>query len=42
MPVLSTYLGHVNVSGTYWYLGSTPELITAASKLIEARWKGVA
>jgi integrase/recombinase XerD len=42
MPVLSTYLGHVNVSGTYWYLGSTPELIAAASKLIEARWKGVA
>jgi len=41
MPVLSTYLGHLNVSGTYWYLGSTPELITAASKLIEARWKGV-
>ena len=42
MPVLSTYLGHGNVSGTYWYLGSTPELITAASKLIETRWKGVA
>jgi integrase len=42
MPVLSTYLGHVNVSGTYWYLSSTPELITAASKLIETRWKGVA
>ena len=42
MPVLSTYLGHVNVSGTYWYLGSTPELIVAASQLIEARWKGVA
>jgi len=42
MPVLSTYLGHGNVSGTYWYLGSTPELIVAASKLFEARWKGVA
>lgn len=42
MPVLSTYLGHGNVSGTYWYLGSTPALITAASKLIETRWKGVA
>jgi integrase/recombinase XerD len=41
MPVLSTYLGHGNVSGTYWYLSSTPELITAASKLIETRWKGV-
>lgn len=42
LPVLSTYLGHVNVSGTYWYLGSTPELIVAASKLVETRWKGVA
>jgi len=41
MPVLSTYLGHTNVSGTYWYLGSTPELMAAASKLIETRWKGV-
>src|SRR5947209_6368665 len=41
MPVLSTYLGHVNISGTYWYLGRTPELMAAASKRIEARWKGV-
>jgi len=41
LPVLSTYLGHGNVSGTYWYLGSTPELLAAASQLIEARWKGV-
>jgi integrase/recombinase XerD len=40
MPVLSTYLGHGNVSGTYWYLSSTPELIAVASKLIEVRWKG--
>ena len=42
MPVLSTYLGHRNVTGTYWYLGSTPELIAAASERIETRWKGVA
>jgi integrase/recombinase XerD len=42
MPVLSTYLGHANVSGTYWYLSSTPELLVAASKRIETRWKGVA
>ena len=41
MPELSTYLGHVNISGTYWYLDSTPELMAAASKRIEARWKGV-
>ena len=42
LPVLSTYLGHAHVSGTYWYLGSTPELLTAASKRMETRWKGVA
>lgn len=40
MPVLATYLGHGNVSGTYWYLSSTPELLVVASKLIESRWKG--
>jgi integrase/recombinase XerD len=40
MPVLSTYLGHGNVSGTYWYLSSTPALLAAASKRIETRWKG--
>jgi integrase/recombinase XerD len=41
LPVLSTYLGHVNVTGTYWYLSNTPELMTAASELLETRWKGV-
>lgn len=40
MPILSTYLGHGNVSGTYWYLTNTPELMSAAGKLLEARWKG--
>jgi len=38
---LSTYLGHVNVSSTYWYLSSTPELMSAASRLLENRWKGI-
>jgi integrase len=42
MPVLSTYLGHANVTGTYWYLSNTPELMAAASHLLETRWKGVA
>lgn len=41
MPSLATYLGHGNVSGTYWYLSSTPELLAAASRRIEARWNGV-
>ena len=42
MPILSTYLGHGNVTGTYWYLTNTPELMAAAGTLLEARWKGVA
>ena len=29
------------VSWTYWYLGSTPELIIAASKRTETRWNRV-
>lgn len=40
MPILSTYLGHGNVSSTYWYLTNTPELMSAASRLLEARWEG--
>jgi integrase len=27
MLALSTYLGHVNIDATYWYLESTPELL---------------
>jgi integrase len=27
---LATYLGHVDVRETYWYLSATPELLTAA------------
>lgn len=41
LPVLSTYLGHTRVSCTYWYLRCTPELMAAASRRLERRWKGV-
>jgi integrase len=27
LPELSTYLGHGDVSATYWYLTATPELL---------------
>jgi hypothetical protein len=27
MVALSTYLGHVNIEATYWYLQTTPELL---------------
>jgi integrase len=41
LPVLSTYLGHTHVTGTYWYLRCTPELMEAAGNRLENRWKGV-
>lgn len=41
LPVLSTYLGHVFITGTYWYLTCTPELMEAAGKRLETRWEGV-
>lgn len=41
LPSLSTYLGHVNVAATYWYLSCTPELRAAAAARVESRWKGV-
>jgi integrase len=40
LPVLSTHLGHVFITGTYWYLTCTPELMEAAGKRLERRWKG--
>ena len=35
LPLLSSYLGHVNVSGTQTYLTMTPELLAEASKRFE-------
>ncbi len=32
LPLLATYLGHVNLSGTQAYLPMTPELLDEASK----------
>lgn len=38
MPALSTYLGHVDPSSTYWYLQAAPELLRAAADRLEARF----
>ena len=35
LPELSTYLGHVKVSDTYWYLSATPELLRLALERVE-------
>jgi integrase/recombinase XerD len=39
LPVLSTYLGHVHVRDTYWYLQSWPELMHEAMARLERRWE---
>ena len=40
MPTLSTYLGHSNISDTYWYLSAHPELLKHAAVRLELRWGG--
>jgi integrase len=35
LPLLSTYLGHVGPSSTYWYLSAVPELLEAATVRLE-------
>jgi integrase len=35
MPALCTYLGHVNINSTYWYLSAAPELLGAACDRLE-------
>jgi integrase/recombinase XerD len=38
LPLLSTYLGHVCVVGTYWYLSNAPEPMAQAMARLERRW----
>jgi integrase/recombinase XerD len=37
-PVLSTYLGHGQVTATYWYLTACPELMGLAVNRFERHW----
>ena len=39
LPILSTYLGHVHVSDTYWYLSAWPELMREAMVRLERYWE---
>ena len=36
LPNLSVYLGHIDLSGSFWYLTATPELLGAAAQLFES------
>ena len=35
MPLLSTFLGHVDPTRTYWYLSEAPELLALAAGRLE-------
>ena len=39
LPLLSTYLGHIGPSSTYWYLTAVPELLEAATIRLERHAK---
>lgn len=39
LPVLSTFLGHVHIADTYWYLSACPELMGQAVARLEQRWE---
>ncbi len=39
LPTLSTYLGHIGPSSTYWYLTAIPSLLESAAARLERAWK---
>jgi len=39
LPLLSTFLGHVDPSDTYWYLEGAPELLALAAERLERTWE---
>jgi integrase len=39
LPILSTYLGHVHVADTFWYLSAWPELMQEAMIRLERCWE---
>ena len=40
LPLLSTYLGHVQPVSTYWYLQGTPELLTLVAEKLDGTLGG--
>jgi integrase/recombinase XerD len=40
LPELATYLGHVHVRDSYWYLSATPELLQLATLRLQRGQKG--
>jgi integrase len=40
LTLISTYLGHVHPTSTYWYLSASPELMAVAGQRLEAHLAG--
>lgn len=41
LPLLSTFLGHVHPSDTYWYFEAAPQLLALAAERLEQTWEQV-
>ena len=39
LPLLSTFLGHVNPQDTFWYVEHTPDLLALAAERLERGWE---
>ncbi|MDQ1426907.1 MAG: hypothetical protein QOK39_383 [Acidimicrobiaceae bacterium] len=39
LPVLSTYLGHVDPASSYWYFEAAPELLALAAERLSYAWE---
>ncbi|WP_199231840.1 hypothetical protein [Limnohabitans sp. MMS-10A-160] len=40
LAILSTYLGHTDPGGTYWYLSAAPELLGLAGERLDRHLRG--
>lgn len=41
LPILSTWLGHVRIADTQWYLHASPQLLDEAMRRLETRWENL-
>ena len=39
LPLLSTFLGHVDPSSSYWYFEAAPQLLALAAERLERTWE---
>ena len=42
LPLLSTYMGHVNPASTFWYLTAAPELLALVADRLDSTLEGLA